>query len=331
MVMRIAQILPYTPRFTSFKGASAMKLAVPDLVTNSYFPAIAAVELGFFQREGFETSLEHVFPVPQTMAAMRDGELDFVAGGAHATLNAFPNWSGAKLLIALSQGMYWLLVLRSDLGVERGDVNAIKGLRIGAAPGVDVGLRRLLVEAGIDPERDGVQIAPVPGANQPGVSFGVTAARALEDGQIDGFWANAMGSETAVRRGVGTIVLDVRRGDGPDAARFYTFAALVTTDRFIERNPEAVAAAVRAIRHTQQALRGNPDLATDVGKRLFPRAEAGMIADIIRRDLPFYDPTISEDVVSRMNQFAQDIGLLSAPIAYDQVVYTGVRHLWTAS
>lgn len=307
-----------------------MKVAVPDLVTNSYFPAIAAVALGFCQQEGLEATLEHVFPVPQTMAAMRDGHLDFVAGGAHATLNAFPNWKGGKLLIALSQGMYWLLVLRSDLGVERGDVNAIKGLRIGAAPGVDVGLRRLLVEAGIDPERDGVQIAPVPGANQPGVSFGVTAAKALEDGQIDGFWANAMGAETAVRRGIGTIALDVRRGDGPEAAQSYTFAALVTTDRLIERNPAAVAAVVRAIRNTQRALRAHPELATEVGNRLFPPAEAGMIADIIRRDLPFYDPIISAGAVSRMNQFAQDIGLLSAPVPYEQVVYTEVQPLWTA-
>jgi hypothetical protein len=55
-----------------------------------------------------------------------------------------------------------------------------------------------------------------------------------------------------------------------------------------------------------------------------------MIADIIRRDLPFYDPAISEDVVSRMNQFAQDIGLLSAPVPYAQVVYTEAQHLWTA-
>jgi NitT/TauT family transport system substrate-binding protein len=307
-----------------------MKLAVPDLVTNSYFPAIAAVELGFFQQEGLAVTLEHVFPVPQAMAAMRDGELDFVAGGAHATLNAFPNWSGAKLLIALSQGMYWLLVLRSDLGVERGDVNAIKGLRIGAAPGVDVGLRRLLAEAGIDPERHGVQIAPVPGATRPGASFGVTAAKALEDGQIDGFWANAMGAETSVRQGIGTIALDVRRGDGPEAAQFYTFAALVTTDRLIERHPDAVAAAVRGIRRTQRALRATPELATEVGKRLFPQAEAGMIADIIRRDLPFYDPAISEAVVSRLNQFAQDTGLLSAPVPYAQVVYTEATRLWTA-
>ena len=50
-----------------------------------------------------------------------------------------------------------------------------------------------------------------------GVSFGVTAAQALADGRLDGFWANGMGAEVAVRRGVGTIVLDMRRGEGPPA------------------------------------------------------------------------------------------------------------------
>lgn len=307
-----------------------MKIGVPDLITNSYFPAIAAVELGFFKQEGLDATLEHIFPVPQTMAVMRDGQLDFVAGGAHATLTAFPNWQGGKLLIALSQGMYWLLVLRSDLGVERGDVQALKGLRIGAAPGVDGGLRRLLVEAGIDPERDHVRIGPVPGSNQPGVSFGVTAARALEEGHIDGFWANAMGAETALRRGVGAIALDVRRGDDPAAARHYTFAALVSTDRILERHPDAAAAAVRAIRRTQSALKAEPERATAVGQRLFPQAEAAMIADIIRRDLPFYDPVISVDAVRRMNQFAQDIGLLAAPVPYEQVIAVEMQPLWTA-
>ena len=111
--------------------------------------------------------------------------------------------------------MYWFLVLRADLKATRGDINAVKGLRIGAAPGQDAGLRQMLVEAGIDLERDKVDIGPIPGTNEPGVLFGITAARALEDGRLDGFWANGMGTEVAVRRGVGTMVLDVRRGDGP--------------------------------------------------------------------------------------------------------------------
>src|SRR5438105_7440250 len=202
-----------------------MRIAVPDLISDSYFPAVAAVELGFFKAEGLDADLELLFPVPKTMEALRDGQLDFVAGAAHATLAAFPDWQGARLLAALAQRMYWLLVLRADLGARRGDVQAVKGLRIGAAPGPDAGLRRLLVEAGVDLDRDKVQVGPVPGTNEPSVSFGVTAAKALEAGTLDGFWANAMGAEVAVRRGIGTVVLDVRRGAGPPAAQPYTFPA----------------------------------------------------------------------------------------------------------
>ena len=57
-----------------------------------------------------------VFPVGRAMRALRDGDIDFVAGPAHPTLSAFPGWQGAKLLAALSQHTFWLLVMRSDLG-----------------------------------------------------------------------------------------------------------------------------------------------------------------------------------------------------------------------
>ena len=175
-----------------------MRIGLPDFVSNSYFPAIAVVELGFFKAEGLDMELEPIFPVPATFEALRDHKLDFVAASSHATLTKFPDWKGAKLLAALAQHMYWFLVLRADLGAERGDVEAVKGLRIGAAPGVDLGLKRMLAAAGLDPEADNIQIAPVPGATAPGVSFGVTAAKALSEGAIDGFWANGMGAEVAV-------------------------------------------------------------------------------------------------------------------------------------
>jgi len=46
-----------------------MKIAVPDVISNSYFPAAAAVELGFFKQEGLDVSLELIFPVDQAYAA----------------------------------------------------------------------------------------------------------------------------------------------------------------------------------------------------------------------------------------------------------------------
>ena len=67
-----------------------MKLAVPDMISNSYFPAIAAIELGFFRQEGLDIVLELIFPVDKAYAALRDGAVDFVGGSAHSALAAFP-------------------------------------------------------------------------------------------------------------------------------------------------------------------------------------------------------------------------------------------------
>jgi ABC-type nitrate/sulfonate/bicarbonate transport system substrate-binding protein len=297
-----------------------MKLAVPDMISNSYFPAIAAIELGFFKDEGLDVALELIFPVDKAYAALREGTVDFVGGSAHSALAAFPEWQGVRLLCAQAQGMYWFLVMRADLGAQRGDLDVVKGRRIGAAPWVDMGLRRLLIAAGIDLEREGVQIAPVPGAMGAGINFGVTAAKALEDGKIDGFWANGMGAEVAVRRGIGSVVLDVRRGDGPKACFNYTMASIAATEQLARRSPETAAAAVRAIEKTHAALKKDVSLATCVGRKLFPPFEAELIAELIQRDLPFYDTTISRDFVAGMNQFALDLGILKAEVPYEQIV-----------
>jgi len=305
-----------------------LRIAVPDLISNSYFPIIAAVELGFFKQEGFDASVDLLFPIPKTFEALRDGQLDFVVGSAHATLLAFPEWRGAKLLAACGQHTYWFLVIRKDLNPRRGDLSVVKGLRIGAAPGVDLSLQKMLVAAGIDPKKDNVQIMPIPGAAGPNVSFGLSAAKALEDGKLDGFWANGMGCEVALRRGVGTLVLDVRRGDGPSVARHYTFSALVATQKKIKDEPRAARAAIRALMKAHRALKADFRSATEVGKKRFPPSEAELIAELVRRDLPYYDPNIPEEKVVSMNRFAQSVGLLAAPVPYDRVVATEFVHLW---
>jgi ABC-type nitrate/sulfonate/bicarbonate transport system substrate-binding protein len=304
-----------------------LKIAVPDMISNSYFPAQAAVELGFFRAEGLDVTLEMIAPVEKAYAALRDGAVDFVAGSAHSALAAFPQWNGVKLICAQAQGMYWFLVMHRDFAAARGDLGVVKGKRIGAAPWVGLGLRRLLVAGGVDPEHDNVTIAPIPGAHA-GTNFGVTAAEALNDRRIDGFWANGMGAEIAVRRGIGIMVLDVRRGDGPAGCFDYTFASVATTDRLIERSPGAAAAAVRAIVKTHKALKLDVTRAAEVGRKLFPPPEAELIVELIRRDLPYYDAPISPASVAGMNRFARDLGLLAGDVPYEKVVAAQFQNLW---
>jgi len=292
-----------------------LRVAIPDLISPSYFPAIAAVELGFLP----EAKLELLYPVTKTYEELRERRLDFVGGASHAVLYAFKDWQGARLLCALAQHMYWFLVLKKSLNARKGDLSAVKGLRVGAAPGPVDGLKRMLKAAGIDPEKD-LTIGPVPGFSVgQTASFGLLAAKALEEGKIDGFWANGMGAEVAVKSGVGTLVLDARR-DGTPETKGYTFPALVCR---ADADPKLARAARDAVVSAQKALREDPARATAIGRKLFPPAEAGMIAELIRRDVPFYDASISRQAVESMNRFARELGLLSRQVSYEDVVWKG--------
>src|SRR3954468_893241 len=196
------------------EGTMSIRVAIPDLISPSYFPVIAAVEMGFLP----DAKLELIFPVTKTYEDLRDGKLDLVGGASHAALYAFKDWRGGRLLCALAQHMYWFLVVRKDLNPKRGDLSILRGLRIGAAPGPVDGLKQMLKRAGIAD----VQVGPVPGAIGEKASFGLMAAKALAEEKLDGFWANGMGAEVAVREGVGTVVLDARR-DGSPEIKGYTF------------------------------------------------------------------------------------------------------------
>jgi ABC-type nitrate/sulfonate/bicarbonate transport system substrate-binding protein len=253
--------------------------------------------------------------VRDAVAALRAGELDFVAGAAHAPLSVDPEWGAVRLIATLARKMYWFLVARSDLDIRRDSLGELRGRRIAAAPGPDLGLRRLLAVEGIDPED--MRIGPLPA--EKGVSFGVGAAQALAEGRIDAFWANGMGAEVAVRRGVGRVVVDARRDRSP-AARG-TFPALMTSTRLIESQPEAVAAAVRAIARTQEELRREPGLATEVGQALFPAAEAGMVADLVARDVEYYTPDLPREAIADLVEFAHATGLTTSPLTYEQIVW----------
>jgi ABC-type nitrate/sulfonate/bicarbonate transport system substrate-binding protein len=300
-----------------------VRVAIPDMVSPSYFPAIAAVELGLLRKEGLDASIELLFPVTKTYEALRDGDIDFVGGAAHAALYAFRDWKGCRLLCALSQHMYWFLVVRSDLRAKRGDLSVLKGLRIGAAPGPADGLKRMLVNRH-RPERE-VRIAPQQGAISPArpLDGGGEGARRRNGGRL---LRNGMG-EVALRRGVGTLVIDARRGDGPKGCRYYTFPAVVTTERKIEERPDEVAAAMRAIVSAQGALKDDPSIAVRAAKRHFPAEELALIAELVRRDAEFYDPQVSISAVDSLNAFARATGLLASGIAYEQVVATQFQSL----
>ena len=301
-----------------------MRLTVADAISPSYFIAIAAVQLGFFRQEGID--MEFVFSPPDPSQALKDGTIDFFGGSPYTGLRAFPGWKGGSVLCALSQHNYWFLAIRADIKAERGDVNAVKGLRLAASVDPGLTLKRLLEEAGIDLKRDNVQIVRSPKRTSPNWAW--DGVDAIEQGVSDGYWGNGLRADLGVKRGIAKILLDVRRGDGPPAARNWTFPALVTTERLVREQPQVAAGAVRAIVKTQHALRTNPQLAVKAAQRLFPAEEASLIAFEVARDAPFYHPTITEQNVDDISRFAREIGALQGEVRFGELVATQFAPLW---
>ena len=304
------------------------RLVVADLDSPSYFVATAAVELGYFREEGIDAELERAYGALNGPERLRNGEIHFLGGPAYMATRAFPGWKGAKLLCALAQYSYWFLAVRAGLDVRRGDLNALKGLRISSSTAFpEVGLRHLLKQGGIDLERDRVSIVPLPSTRDEHLKYRV-GVDALAQNIADAYWGNGMRLAIGEKLGVAKVHLDLRRGDGPPGARFYNFPALTTTERLIEEQPQVAAAAVRAIVKTQKALAADPSRATAIGKRLFAPEAASLIAGLIARDAPFYDATISAEAVDGINKFALANGLLTQPLLYDDLVASRFRQLW---
>ena len=304
------------------------RLCVADLDSPSYFVATAAVALGFFREEGIDIEVERVYGALNGPERLKSGEVHFLGGPAYMATRAFPGWRGAKLLCALAQYSYWFLAVRADLDVERGDLNALKGLRISSSTAFpEVGLRHLLHQAGIDLERDKVSIVPLPATKDEHLKYRV-GVEALKQNIADAYWGNGMRLAIGQELGLAKLHLDLRRGDGPPGARYYNFPALTTTERLIEERPEVAAGAVRAIVKAQAALKADPARATTIGERLFAPEAAALIAGLIARDAPFYDAAISSEAVDGINAFAMANGLLKEPLPYARLVASQFKDLW---
>lgn len=306
------------------------KIWVADLDSPSYFVAVAAAELGFFKQQGID--VEFVFNTKQGPELMREGKLDFMGGPAFCSTRAFPGWQGVKLLCALARHSYWFLAVRKDLDVRKGDLQALKGMTISAAsswPGM--GLRHMLKDAGFDLERDGIKIIPPPPPYGDKGWMARNGLDVIESGQADAFWGNGMRVALAESLGIAKMHLDLRRGDGPPGARGYNFPALTVREVLVRDRPEVAAGAVRAIIATQNALKADPSLAVEVGRRLYPDDETALIQTLIERDAPYYDPEITAAAVDGLNAFAVSSGLRETPIAYADLVATEMMPLWKTS
>jgi hypothetical protein len=65
-----------------------------------------------------------------------------------------------------------------------------------------------------------------------------------------------------------------------------------------------------------------------VGHKRFPAEEAALIAELIRRDVPYYSASITRQAITGMCAFARSMTLLSNEPRYEDIVATELAPLW---
>jgi NitT/TauT family transport system substrate-binding protein len=78
-------------------------------------------------------------------------------------------------------------------------------------------------------------------------------------------------------------------------------------------------------------LKQDSSLAARVGEERFPEFEAGLITDVVKRDLPNYQPALSEAFIESMCRYARETGMPCGFPRYEEVVATEFTRLWDAA
>src|SRR6476469_2517011 len=135
------------------------RMMVADYDPPSCFVATAAVKLGILTRAGVDVAFMAEYGAKHGRERRRDGHIHFFGGPAFAATRAFPAWQGVKLVAALAQHSYWFMGVRKEIDIRRGDIKALKGLRISSSFAFPkTALRHMLIQAGMDVDHDEVRI-----------------------------------------------------------------------------------------------------------------------------------------------------------------------------
>jgi NitT/TauT family transport system substrate-binding protein len=290
-----------------------------------FLPVYVAQDAGFFEDEGIKAEFVEFQGGAEVTSAMLGGSIDF--GGSLSERPAVLAEKGmaAKNVMALQNKLAFTLVARSDLDIKPGNVQDLKGKKIGVTRlggGLDQALRALLRDAGLDPEKDVSIVATG------GVSSGMAA---LESKAVDA----SMGAEPATSmgelKGITKSIIDLRNGEGPESVQTMSFPTLQATDKYLQNNEELTHKVVRAIAKAQKAMRENPQLGVDSIKKLFKDFDDELLLSIMEKEKGMFHAAITEDMSANIIQAMKSLGEVSKNLSHKDITAVEFEKEWKES
>jgi NitT/TauT family transport system substrate-binding protein len=306
--------------FASLPAQAQQKHAVNQVVATvsfAFLPVYVAEHSGFFAQEGVDLKTTTVSTAQAGLAAVASGNAAYylstpAAGARSAAQGARVTNCGALMTqnptnIVVSADVAKKFNIRNPAQIPVWDrLSMLKGLRLaahtaGSSP--DITLRYALRQVNMSPESD-VQVLPI-------VQDAILAA--LEQKRIDGFAYSSPLADIAVAKHGAVTLISFADGEYRPLAGHLSISMVCSKD-WLEKQPDAAAAALRAIWRGMRLMQSDPAKARAAAKKAFANLEDSifdMAFETNRKAFPD-NPTISRSQMEVAIDFHHKTG--GAPI-----------------
>lgn len=281
-----------------------------------YMPVYVAEQMGYFQEERITPEIHHFKAGGSAaLAAVIGGNMDIYIGAASSAVRAAGQQTDAVIIAPLVTRYTIDLVLRQGVAesvgitpasTEQERFKALKGLKIGVS-GVGSGTHQIaqyaVSRAGLDPERDATMVF---------VGGGAPSVAAMAAGRIDAATLSSPASEIAVRDHGASILVD-GAGGGYSELDGFLYVALISTNRWIDSNPDVARRTVRGFSKALHAMHDpelSPKARDAVHAKYFDKIEKSVFDAAWQRMLPGFtkspklDRAQMQRVVDFLNEFS---------------------------
>jgi len=279
-----------------------------------------AQEKGFFEEENLQVEFQDVQSGPVGIQLIVGGRADAGVQPPDLVFKTMADGTPVQIVSAAHKEMAWFIVANSGFESPNQDagfpemVEDLRGKNLGVAArgsSTENIFRGLLVAAGLDPDRD---VTFVPTGLLP------TAVPAVESGTVDLNLSFDPAFKQLADSGAGYVWLELSEVPlfDPWSHTLYFFRA-----DFLEEHPEVGPAFRRALDKALAFVTDdeNFDETLEIAERLLGGAyERDFVEQRLEEELPRYGTQVTEEMVDTMNTFLVDSALLSAPIAFDEIV-----------
>lgn len=295
----------------------------------SVYPKLG-IEYGFYKAEGLDASMVEIISGPEANAALAGGSVNFVLNTSDNLILAQARGLEVISVVGNQTRNFYSLVAASSLGIKSGTpyrevMRALIGKRIGVnATGTNNErfAKALFSNAGLDPAQATIVVVGAP----PG------AMAALAAKQADAIFNWEPFQTYATLTGKGNVVVDCRvPGQCPQALEEpgRAFQTYYTSKKFLQANPKAVEAFVRA--HVKiDAWIHNPanhaKVLEAVKKIMPPPSGLTISADeyaksVLDNSLPAFGVTIDPAGLEAWNRQLVEYKLISPPVPIKDILW----------